>query len=111
MDEVTIAPSPHIARFWAFVGTAFILGPVFSYCFGLVTQWPIFFGFPAVAIALFAVSIAFKLWNRASSIALKIGIIFWVLLLAWLSPSVLVFVLDLSCAVQNSRVGHYVCGL
>jgi hypothetical protein len=100
-----------LTRYWAFAGTALILGPTISYVFGLLSRQPIMLGFLIVAAALTATSIAFGLWDRTSSVLLRIGVALWVLVLAWMSPVILVIVFNLNCAVQNGLAGHYECGL
>ena len=111
MSEAAFTPPKGAMRLWAFAGIALILGPAFSYCFGLFVQLPILFGFPIVVLALLAVSIAFGLWGRGYGTLAKIGVVLWTIMTAWVSPFVLVMGFTMVCAVQNSRAGHYVCGL
>jgi hypothetical protein len=100
-----------MARLWAFAATALILGPAFSYCFGLLVPLPIEFDSPLIALALLAVSVAFGLWGRGYSTLAGIGVLLWTIMTAWISPIVLFLILNFACGIQNSRAGHYVCGL
>lgn len=99
------------ARFWAFAGTALIVGPVVTAGFGLVAQEPIMFSVPLAAIVLLGLSFAFGLWARRYKIGLKIGAALWIAIISLMSPFILFVVATYICAIQNGFSGHYVCGL
>jgi hypothetical protein len=111
MSEAASASSPSISRFWAFVGAAFLIGPMISYLFSFLSQTPVMFSVVVVAVVLAVISVAFGLWGRAFSAFIKVGTVCWILVLAFGSPIILVVVLSLGCAVQNGMAGHYVCGI
>ncbi|MBS0272922.1 MAG: hypothetical protein JSR55_00655 [Proteobacteria bacterium] len=111
MSEADTASSPPISRFWAFAGTGLVVGSALTYCLGVVFHTPVMFDSPIVGITLVLLSLAFGLWSKETSLAVKVGTILWIVLLAIGAPIILVIVLDMACAVQNSITGHYVCGI
>jgi hypothetical protein len=110
VDDTTAVAPKGLEPFWLFAATSLVVGPILSYVFGVLTRLPIMYGFPALVLALVALSFAFGLWKEASGI-LKLGIVLWAAMLAWISPRILILVLSLQCAFLNGRAGHYVCGL